>query len=205
MKIAIFGGTGRVGNEVLNQALAAGHEVVALVRSPEKLTVEDKLTIIKGNVTDVEAVARTISGADLVFSALGTDKTTTLTEAVPHMVKAMKENDISRIVTIGTGGILQSRIDSEKLRYQAGDSNRRLTFAAEEHHKVYDLLRESELNWTIVCPTYLPDGEAEGNYRTERDFLPEDGKKISVGDTANFAYEELVTGNHIGYRVGISY
>ena len=67
MKIAIFGGTGRVGNEVLNQALAAGHEVVALVRSPEKLTVEDKLTIIKGNVTDVEAVARTISGADLIW------------------------------------------------------------------------------------------------------------------------------------------
>lgn len=205
MKIALFGATGRVGNELLIQALAAGHEVVALVRSPEKLAGNDKLTIIQGDVRNAEAVTRAISGVDVVFSALGTDKTTTMTEAIPHMIRAMKDSGISRIITIGTGGILQSRIDSEKLRYQAGDANRRLTFAAEEHHKVYDMLCESELKWTIVCPTYLPDGEAVGNYRIERDFLPEDGKKITVGDTANFAYKELVEGNHIGYRVGISY
>ena len=205
MKIALFGATGRVGKEVLKQALAAGHEVVALVRSPEKLAGHDKLTIIQGDVRDAAAVSQAISGVDVVFSALGTDKTTTLTEAVPEMIGAMKEAGINRIVTIGTAGILQSSIEPEKLRYEAGDTNRRLTFAAEEHHKVYDMLRASGLAWTIVCPTYLPEGEAVGNYRTERDLLPEDGKKITVGDTANYAYQELVEGNHIGFRVGISY
>ena len=205
MKIALFGATGRVGTEALQQALAAGHEVVALVRSPEKLTGNDRLTIIQGDVRDKAAVSHAISGTDVVFSAIGTDKTTTLSEAVPHMIGAMKETGINRIVTIGTAGILQSRIKPEKLRYEAGDSNRRLTFAAEEHHKVYEMLRASGLAWTIVCPTYLPEGAAEGNYRTERDLLPEDGKKITVGDAANFAFEELVEGNHIGFRVGISY
>ena len=205
MKIALFGATGRVGREVLKQALAAGHEVVAIVRSPEKLAGSDKLTIIQGDVRDAAAVSHAISGVDVVFSALGTDKTTTLTEAVPHMIGAMKDGGIGRIITIGTAGILQSRIEPEKLRYEAGDTNRRLTFAAEEHHKVYDMLRESGLEWTVVCPTYLPDGAAIGNYRTERDLLPEDGKKISVGDAANFAYQELEAGNNIGFRVGISY
>ena len=76
---------------------------------------------------------------------------------------------------------------------------------AEEHHKVYDMLRESGLDWTIVCPTYLPDGEAVGDYRTLRDLLPEDGTKITVGDTANFSYGELIEGKHIGFRVGIAY
>ena len=205
MKIALFGATGRVGNEVLKQALAAGYEVIALVRSPEKLAENNNLTIIQGDVRDGAAVSHAISGVDVVFSALGTDKTTTLTEAVPHMIEAMKDGGISRIITIGTAGILQSRIEPEKLRYEAGDTNRRLTFAAEEHHKVYDMLRQSGLKWTIVCPTYLPDGAAVGNYRTEQDLLPEDGKKITVGDAASFAYQALVEGNHIGFRVGISY
>ncbi|MCZ2259303.1 NAD(P)-dependent oxidoreductase [Sporosarcina sp. G11-34] len=205
MKIALFGATGRVGGEVLKLALAAGHEVTALVRSPEKLTSHGQLTIIQGDVCDAKAVARAISQADVVFSALGTDKTNTLTEAVPHMIRAMEETGVSRIVTIGTAGILQSRTESEKLRYEAGDSNRRLTFAAEEHHKVYDMLHQSGLDWTIVCPTYLPDGAAVGDYRTERDLLPEEGKQISVGDTANFAYDELMEGYNTGFRVGISY
>lgn len=205
MKIALFGATGRVGGEVLKIALVEGHEVTVLVRSPEKLAPHDRLTIIQGDVRDVVAVSTAIAGMDVVFSSLGTDQTTTLTEAVPHMIRAMEDTGINRLVTIGTAGILQSKIDPEKLRYEAGDTNRRLTFAAEEHHKVYDMLRQSRLEWTIVCPTYLPDGVAVGDYRTERDLLPEDGKQISVGDTAAFAFDELLQGDNIGFRVGISY
>ena len=100
---------------------------------------------------------------------------------------------------------VKSRDNPEKLRYEAGDSNRKLTFAAQEHHKVYDMLRQSGLEWTIVCPTYLPDGAEAGNYRTERDLLPLEGKKISVGDAAAFAYNELLENENSGFRVGISY
>ena len=205
MKITLFGATGRVGGEVLKRALADGHEVTALVRTPEKLSQQDNLTIIQGDVLDQLEVAHAISTADVVFSALGTDKTTTLTVATPYMIQAMKETGVKRIVTIGTAGILQSRTEQGKLRYEAGDSNRRLTFAAEEHRKVYDMLSHSTLDWTIVCPTYLPDGAATGEYRAERNFLPEDGKEISVGDTARYAYHELVEGHNIGFRIGLSY
>ncbi|KAA0948882.1 hypothetical protein FQ087_17535 [Sporosarcina sp. ANT_H38] len=205
MKMVLFGATGRVGGEVLKLALAEGHEVTVLVRSLEKLAPHDRLTVIQGDVRNAVTVSLAIAGMDVVFSALGTDKTTTLTEAIPHMIKAMKDIEVGRIVTIGTAGILQSKIDPEKLRYEAGDTNRRLTFAAEEHHKVYDMLRLSGLEWTIVCPTYLPDGVAVDGYRTERDLLPGDGKQISVGDTAAFAYSELLQGDNIGFRVGISY
>ncbi len=205
MNIALFGATGRVGREVLKQAIADGHKVTALARFPGKLTAHDNLTVKEGDVRNGEVVSQTIAGADVVFSALGTDKTTTLTEAVPQFIREMKAEGIQRIVTIGTAGILQSRIDPAKLRYEAGDTNRRLTFAAEEHHKVYDLLRASGLDWTIVCPTYLPDGEAVGGYRVERDLLPEEGRKISVGDTAAFAYAELLDKKYVGVRVGIAY
>lgn len=205
MKLTLFGATGRVGNDVLKLAIAAGHEVTVLVRSPEKLTPQERLNVNVGDVCNREDVAHAIVGSDAVFSALGTDKTTTLTDAIPYMIEAMEKENIRRIVTIGTAGILQSRTKPDQLRYEAGDSNRKLTFAAEEHHKVYDMLRQTTLDWTIVCPTYLPDGEAVGEYRTERNKLPDDSKEISVGDTAAFAFDELINKEHVGFRVGIAY
>ncbi|PIC77393.1 hypothetical protein CSV74_07050 [Sporosarcina sp. P19] len=205
MKIVIFGATGRTGSEIVRRALTDGNEVTAVVRSPEMCKSQEMLTIIAGDVRDPDAVKKALSGADAVVSALGTDKTTTLTEAMPAIIEGMKEHGIERIVTIGTAGILNSRTEPSKLRYQSNESHRKLTFAAEEHHKVFTMLQDSGLDWTIVCPTYLPDGEAVGNYRTEREYLPIDGAKISTGDTAAFAYDELSKQEYKGYRVGISY
>lgn len=204
MKLAIFGATGRVGSEILKRALEDGHQVTALQRSP-KLDKHPNLETVFGNVREGKDIERTIAGADAVFSALGTDKTTTLTDALPFIIESMKRHGIKRIITIGTSGILNSRLEEGNLRYQGGDSNRKMTFAAEEHEKAYRLLEKSDLEWTIVCPTYLPDGEAKGGYRVEKDFLPEGGKEISTGDTGEFAYQQLEDSAFVRNRVGIAY
>ena len=205
MRTALFGATGRVGSLMLKQLLEDGQDVVALARTPEKLPIHPRLTVIQGDAKDSQAINKTIQGTESVVSALGTDKSTTLTEAIPHIIEAMETESIKRILTIGTAGILQSRIDEKKLRYEAGDSNRKLTVAATEHHMAYRALADSNLNWTIVCPTYLPDGEATGNYRTEVNWLPENGKQISTGDTAQFAVSELTANKYVNCRVGIAY
>ncbi|WP_145408598.1 NAD(P)-dependent oxidoreductase [Paenibacillus xylanexedens] len=160
MHILILGATGRVGRHIVDLALMDGHQVTALVRSPDKLTLEDRnLTIVPGNVLNQEDLAHVIKGTDVVISALNTDGTTTLSDSMPLLIEAMYIEDIQRIITIGTAGILQSRISPDLLRYQSSESKRKSTRAAEEHHRVYTLLQQSTLDWTIVCPTYLPDGE----------------------------------------------
>lgn len=205
MNITIFGATGRVGNEFLRLALEDGHHIKVLVRTPEKLASHKNLTITEGDTRNSDDVMKAVHGADVVFSAIGTDKTTTLTDAIPLLIEAMHQHKVKRIITIGTAGILQSRTKPELYRFQSTESKRRLTFAAEEHARVYERLAATNLDWTIVCPTYLPDGEATGQWRTERNFLPENSVKISVGDTALFAYRELLEPQHIATRVGIAY
>lgn len=206
MRILILGITGRVGSEIAKLALEDKHQVTALVRTPEKITSKDEnLSVIKGDVTIKEDVERAMKDADAVISALNTDGGETLTESMPLIIEAMKAEGIKRIVTIGTAGILNSRVEDDVLRYQSSESKRKLTRAAEEHHKTYELLEASELDWTVVCPTYLPDGEATGEYREERNYLPEDGKKITVGDTAEFAYKQLESDEYVQSRVGIAY
>ncbi len=124
---------------------------------------------------------------------------------MPQIIEEMQREGIKRIITIGTAGILNSREYVDLLRYASPESRRRSTRAAKEHHKVYDLLKQTNLNWTIVCPTALSEAEAEGEYRTTVDFLPENGRKISIKDTADFAYMQILNHTHIKARVGIAY
>ncbi|MDV2683989.1 SDR family oxidoreductase [Alkalihalophilus lindianensis] len=206
MNILILGATGRVGSQIVTYALHDRHHVTVLVRTPEKIQINsNNLTIVQGNVLNENDIVRAMDGIDVVISALNTDGTTTLSESMPLIIKAMENEGIQRIITIGTAGILQSRTTPSILRYQSSESKRKSTRAAEEHHKVYDILKQSSLDWTIVCPTYLPDGEREGQYRIERNFLPEGGTKISVPDTAEFTYRQIESKDYVQSRVGIAY
>ncbi|QRG67673.1 NAD(P)-dependent oxidoreductase [Brevibacillus choshinensis] len=207
MKLLLLGATGRVGSHILTHALQDGHHVTTLVRSPEKLAhkQDDNLRVLTGNVLHPADVLQAIKGADAVISTLGTDGSTTLSEGTPHIIHAMNHEGIKRIITVGTAGILQSRAEPELLRYQSSESKRKLTRAAEEHHKAFTLLEQSGLDWTIVCPTYLPDGEQVGSYRVEADFLPENGTEISVPDTAAFTYSLIASEQYMRSRVGIAY
>ncbi|MBN8204173.1 NAD(P)-dependent oxidoreductase [Bacillus sp. NTK034] len=206
MNILILGATGRVGSQIVTYALHDRHNVTVLVRTPEKIQINNKnLTIIRGNVLNNDDIVCAMQGIDIVISALNTDGTTTLSESMPLIIEAMENEGIKRIITIGTAGILQSRTTPNSLRYQSSESKRKSTRAAKEHHKVYDILKQSTLEWTIVCPTYLPDGEKIGKYRIERSFLPEDGVEISVPDTADFIFRQIKKSDYINSRVGIAY
>ncbi|RLQ97335.1 NAD(P)-dependent oxidoreductase [Falsibacillus albus] len=206
MKLSIFGATGRVGNVILENALADHHHVKALARNPASLDAsEQNLVVYKGNALTKEDVFNAIEDANAVISAMGTDGGTTLSGSIPLIIAAMKSFKVERIITIGTAGILQARSEPGKYRFQSKESRRKLTRAAEEHLMAYEMLRESGLKWTIVCPTYLPDGERTGNYRVEKDFLPENGRSISIYDTADFAYSLLTDRTFLNTRVGIAY
>ncbi|URN94413.1 MAG: SDR family oxidoreductase [Candidatus Pristimantibacillus lignocellulolyticus] len=206
MNILVLGATGRVGGQIVTYALQDRHNVTVLVRTPDKIQLaNDNLTILQGNVLNNDDIALAMHGNDVVISALNTDGSNTLSESIPLIIKEMINEGIKRIITIGTAGILQSRTIPNLLRYQSSESKRKSTRAAEEHHRVFNLLRQSELEWTIVCPTFLPDGKRVGKYRIEQNLLPEGGIEISVTDTAEFAYNQIISTNYIKSRVGIAY
>src|SRR5258708_29885621 len=72
MKLVVLGATGGTGRLVVEQALAAGHTVTALVRSPEKLTLRNpNLHVIAGQATDPSTVSHALAGADALISTLG--------------------------------------------------------------------------------------------------------------------------------------
>jgi NAD(P)-dependent dehydrogenase (short-subunit alcohol dehydrogenase family) len=96
LNVAVFGASGNIGRHVVDQLLAAGHNVTAYVRNPGKLGVtHPNLRIIQGELTDAATIARAVDGADAVINALGptlkhSATGTPVTEGARHIVQAMQ-------------------------------------------------------------------------------------------------------------------
>ncbi|MCY7855897.1 NAD(P)-dependent oxidoreductase [Bacillus sonorensis] len=206
MKIALFGGTGRVGRAFLHFIEAGGrHSVSALVRAEHPNLPSTCCRTFRGNARNPEDTQALIKEADIVVSCLNTDGDDTLSVSIQNIINAMSAQNKKRLITIGTAGILQSRQNPALYRFESNESKRRSSRAAKEHANVYERLLASDLNWTVICPTYLPDGPAVTNYRVERNFLPIGGKEISTGDTAHFLYKQLDSDEFIRARAGLAY
>jgi len=114
-KIVVFGASGGIGRQVVEQALNRGDEVTAFVRSPSKLSLSDpKLTVIAGELSAKAAVDSAVGGADAVISALGPslDRRAVempLVEGTRHMVDAMRAARLQRFVGMATPSLRDPR------------------------------------------------------------------------------------------------
>lgn len=113
MKIALLGATGGTGGEVLTQALAAGHTVTALVRTPAKVLLQNPhLTVLQGDATAAADLARAFAGADAVLSTIGSGgffeqrhPTTFYSDTTRAILDAMATAGVSRLLLVTSSGV----------------------------------------------------------------------------------------------------
>ncbi|MBC8164001.1 MAG: NAD(P)H-binding protein [Roseiflexaceae bacterium] len=170
MKLTIFGASGKTGIPLTEQALAAGHQVTAFVRDPNKLPMtHERLTVVQGDAADASAVARAVAGADAVISALGPTPTAAKgihTIATRNIVAAMKQHGVRRLVSLTGAGVaapedqpkLINHIIKLALKTMAGD----VLKDGEGHAEV---IQSSDLDWIIVRGPRLQDGPHTGNIK----------------------------------------
>jgi putative NADH-flavin reductase len=208
MTIIVFGATGMVGKQLVKQALLKGHHVKAFGRNVfTELNMEEKnVELIKGALFDEGEVSAAIKGCDAVLSALGggfdgNDKTRTL--GIKNIIAQMKKNNVKRIVAIGGLGVLN--FDENTLLLDREDYPKEYLPVGLEHKKAYEYLKESDLDWTFVCPPNIIDHEVTGSFITKANYPPEpNNNKIYAGDLAMFMLNELGRNEYVKARVGIS-
>ena len=197
MKILVTGATGQTGQAIVRQALAAGHEVVALVRSEAKaVPLLPGAKLVVGDGRDAAALARAVDGCGSVISALGTRNVTLIkrvtvnSESTRALVGAMKTTGVSRLVCItglgagdsaGHGGFLYDRIiKAFILRTIYHDKDRQEA-----------VVRTSGLDWVIVRPSVLTDKPASGRIRAITDLTGFNGGAIPRADVAAFVLAQV--------------
>jgi len=194
-KILVLGATGGTGRLIVSQALARGHDVTALVRSPEKVSDLKGDKVVVGDVRDEKALLEALKGQDAVVSALGTPgspfrEVRLLSTATRALVSAMKAEHVSRLVCItgmgagdsaGHGGFLFDNVIFPLLLKKVyADKNRQEA-----------IVRDSGLDWILVRPSVLNDKPSEGSIRALTDLSDFHGGSISRQDVATFVLDQL--------------
>lgn len=208
MNVIVFGASGGTGQEVVRQALAAGHTVTAFVRNPATYSSPDqRVQVVKGDVKDPASIEAALSGQDAVISVIGAKptKTSTIrTEGTKAIITAMEKVGPKRLISQSTMG--------------AGDSKPMLswlyafilvplllkgTFA--DHDGQEQVIQASSLDWTIIRAGALNNKPLTGKYR----ILPVSNKrqtlKLSRADAAHFIVHELENNAYVKQIAGVAY
>ena len=209
MKLTIFGATGVVGRRLCEQTLALGWEVTAFDRNIElwldKLDNNPLLTAIKGYIMDSEGIAKAIRGTDAVVITLtgnmeSGDKSRII--GCTNIIAAMKKQQKSRLIIVSTDGILED--DAGKYVFESAGYPVEKKEVSEQYVRVLELLKASQLRYTMVCVSEITDAPEGKAYRTYTDTFPIEGlPPIQAGDLARYIVRAISSVEHVYQRVGI--
>ncbi|MEP6956476.1 MAG: NAD(P)H-binding protein [Chthoniobacterales bacterium] len=207
-RILVIGATGGTGRQLVEQALAQGHHVTALVRTPAKMQLtHENLRIVRGDVLDYVSVELAMLGQDAVVSALGhthfLGPSRVLSDGTRNILRAMRSCRVRRFIcesSLGVGdavgrlGLLSTFLFVPLL----------LSFYFYDRVRQENLIEASGVDWIIVRPTRLTNGAARGSYRHGTqvgNYIF--GNSIARADVADFMLKQLHDDTYLGRAVGV--
>jgi putative NADH-flavin reductase len=199
MKITILGSTGFVGQVLIHKAVAEGYQIKTLARNPEKLEdIKDKIEIIHGSVFEPLAIEATIEGVEAVISTIGPPQRNPgnpeqYEKAMKDIVSAMNKYGIKRYIHIGGAGHLGG--ENENWTFKRRFLRLFLSLFSKQilvaKHMEWEVLKKSNLDWTLVRPPRIANEAASGNISADEKILK--SLKISVGDLTDFILEQITS------------
>lgn len=213
--VTLIGASGFVGTAILNELLARGHRVTAVVRNPGKIGIKSpSLTVVQADVTDTSALVAACKGRDAVISAYnpGWTNPNIYEETLrnyPLILEAVRQSGVRRLLCVGGAGTLFCApglrvVDSGAIPDAIMGGVRSLG-----EFYLNTLMNEKEIDWIFFSPAgTLEPGKRTGKFRLGKDDLivDENGNShISVEDYAVAMVDELENPKHHYERFTIGY
>jgi putative NADH-flavin reductase len=219
MKLTIFAVTGGIGRQLLGQAIAAGHDVTAVARNPQSLAAARVVAADLASI-DPAALQPAVAGADAVLSALGPRGKAdagVAARGTKVITEAMRAAGARRVIVVSASpiGTVPSPDRPHPPRHDPGDgiiirylADPIVKRALREHYadlaRMEDVLRASDLDWTIVRPPRLTDKPVTGRYRTAYGQNLRRGVFVSRADVAHYMLSVLDNPETFRRTVGIA-
>jgi uncharacterized protein YbjT (DUF2867 family) len=180
MRIVVFGANGSTGRLLVSQALAAGHEVTAVTRRPDQFPQQHpNLTVAGVDVLDESAVDSVLGGANAVLSTLGVpfgrQPVTVYSLGARNILAAMERHSVRRLAMVSSSatdpkpypdaGFFFNRLLQPFVVSVLGKT------VYEDMRRMEKLVRNSDVNWTIVRPSGLFDSEFVSDYALAEDHI----------------------------------
>jgi putative NADH-flavin reductase len=220
MKLTIFAATGGIGRALVDQALAAGHEVTAVVRDPSRLGPGVRGVRVDLAAPDPAAIESAVAGSDAVLSGLGPRTRADAGIAAPGtraIIAAMQVTGARRIVVVSAAptGTVAVPGRPNPPRHDPGDGlvmrhvlspmiGRILRTHYRDLAVMEEDLRASGLEWTVVRPPRLNDKPLTGRYRRAFGRNIRGGFSIPRADVAHLMLHLLDEPASVGRYVGVA-
>ena len=213
MKVILIGATGMIGSRVLRELLNRGHQISAIVRSPDKLQPESNLSVVIGDVFNEDLLVESFKGHDAVIHAYKPptdhpDRRGEHLRAIRSIVSAVRRAGLKRVLAIAGAGTLEV---APGIKYmETAEFPKEWMMGAISTAEVTNTLRQHpELDWTALSPPHLiRPGIRTGVFRLGGDQLMRDENnesRISAEDYAVAMIDELENPRHIRRRFTLAY
>jgi putative NADH-flavin reductase len=212
--LAIIGGTGRVGQQVIKQSLARGYRLNVLARDPSKVANHEFIKVIKGDAKDPKALDALLVGADAVVSTLGpagmnsslklaktAAKDFVSTNSTKAILPLMKKHGISRFVLSG-GASLQHPDDNNNFLAHillTKLAPKLLGDVSLDREQELELLLNSSVDFTIARAAKLDDARAKKPLKKSHSKFQ--GGNISIHSLAEFLVDQVQDDEYFGKAV----
>jgi putative NADH-flavin reductase len=219
MKLAIVAATGRVGRNLLEQAVDTGHDVTAVVRTPANLSRQVNAVQADLSDPDPDALTSAFLEADAVLSGLGPRRIAEagiVSAATRAITAAMKAAGARRLLVVSATPVATTPSPGRPHppKRDPGDSFVVARVAAPLLKVVFrkpyadlalteDVLRDSGLDWTSVRPPRLTNGPRTERYRLS--YGRNVGSSISRADVAHAMLRLVTDDKAVGQPVGVGY
>ncbi|SHK52391.1 NAD(P)-dependent oxidoreductase [Epilithonimonas mollis] len=192
-KIAIIGGTGKAGSFLVRKLIEKGYQIKLLLRNPENFPDQNPLIeIVKGDARDYDSVNELIKTCDTVISTIGQPKgeKSIFSESTKNVILFLNSNEIKRYIVI-TGLNVNTPFDNknEKVKMATEWMYQNYPETTLDKQKEYELLTESNLDWTLVrLPLIIQTDESFATQTNLHDCI---GENISANDLSEFLISQI--------------
>jgi putative NADH-flavin reductase len=200
LKLVILGAAGQTGSQLVEQALAAGHDVTAFVRPTHLLTIKSpKLRVITGDARNTADLKKAIAGQDAVLDTVSSNNVSgdLMSKSADALVQAMKDTGVKRVLLMSAFFLSSDQKPGFLTGIMKGLMGNKVDGEA--------TLRDSGLDWTTVHPTVLTNGPLTGNQHvvpaTQTVGLR---NRISRADVAAFMLSRVTDESTFGKQIVIT-
>ena len=196
MRVLIIGASKGIGLDTTRQALDAGHNVRALARSATAIAISNpSLEKMRGDALKTEDVETALVGVDVVIQTLGVGlgdlfrPVHLFSDASRVLIQAMKIQGVKRLICVtgfGAGDSRSSISCLQRLPFQIVFGR-----AYDDKRLQEQLIKESELDWTIARPGVLTSGPRTGHYQMLSEASQWRNGSISRADVADFLVRQI--------------
>jgi putative NADH-flavin reductase len=211
MKIVLFGASGNIGNVILDEALNRGHQVVAVVRDPAKLTTKHAaLTVVPGDVAQTASYAAALPGAEAAIASLNDHADpANVPRQASLLLDALSSAGVRRFAWVGGAGSLETapgvRVIDDPGFPEAWKASANAQIDA---LKVFRA-STAPIDWTYISPAAeIAPGERTGSFRVGGEQLlvnAEGHSRISTADFAIGVLDRIEKGDAAKKRVTFAY